>query len=432
MPGSARNAVTNTLAAVGAGMLFVQGARLGLKLLGPTRPYRLQTGPTLSPAAPEFRHRLGCVIDALTYDDNRVTVLKDGSAFYPAELHAIDEARHSINLEAYEFLAGNITRECVQHLAERAKAGVTVRLVIDALGSFWTRKSFFDPLTAAGGKVAWYHPVSGRDWPYLNHRTHRKLLIVDGTVAFAGGADWADHWIENAPGAPAWRDTVLRFEGGIARTLNATFAQNWVDCTGEVLFAATEFPRDRPAGNTPCMVVMSTPGYGVSRARVLFQTLLDAAEHTIKITSPYFLPDRSVRPALERAIRKRNVKVQVLTASRYSDYDSVRRLSEVLSMPLIRQGMELYEYDPAMIHAKLMTIDGVCAVMGSTNFDHRSFALNDEVNVAIFDREIAACLEQQFRQDLSQSRHITLDSLRHESLPARLLADLSWVFRREE
>jgi cardiolipin synthase len=233
-------------------------------------------------------------------------------------------------------------------------------------------------------------------------------------------------------GEPAWRDTVLRFEGGVARTLNATFAQNWVDCTGEVLFAAGEFPRGRAAGHTPCMVVMSTPGYGVSRARVLFQTLLDAAEHSIQITSPYFLPDRSVRPALERAIRKRNVQVQVLTAGRYTDYNSVRRLGEALSTPLIRNGMELYEYEPAMIHAKLMTIDGVCAVVGSSNFDHRSFALNDEVNVAIFDREIAASLEEQFRDDLGQSRRVTLDSLRRESLPTRIFADLSWVFRREE
>ncbi|MGH9584388.1 MAG: phospholipase D-like domain-containing protein, partial [Bryobacteraceae bacterium] len=361
-----------------------------------------------------------------------VSVLQNGSSFYPAELHAIDRARRSINLEAYEFLEGDITRECVRHLAERAKAGVAVRLVIDALGSFWTRKSFFDPLTAAGGQVAWFHPVSGREWPYLDHRTHRKLLIIDGSVGFAGGADWADHWIENTPGNPAWRDTVLRFEGGVVRTLNATFAQNWVDCTGEVLFAADEFPPGQGDGNTLCMVVMSTPGYGVSRARVLFQTLLDSAEHSIQITSPYFLPDPSVRPALERAIRKRGVTVQVLTAGRYSDYASVRRLSEALSVPLVRMGMELYEYKPSMIHAKLMTIDGVCAVVGSANFDHRSFALNDEVNVAIFDRGIAASLEQQFREDLGQSRRITLDSLRHESLATRLFADVSWLFRREE
>ncbi|MGH9608975.1 MAG: phospholipase D-like domain-containing protein [Bryobacteraceae bacterium] len=424
--------IRNTLAAAGAGVLAAEGARLGLQLLGPARRYRLAANPDISPASPEYAARLGCIVDALTYEGNRVSVLRNGCEFYPAELQAIDRAHHSIHLEAYEFLEGDITRECVRRLAERAKSGVTVRLVIDALGSFRTRQSFFAPLTAAGGRVAWYHSVVSRDWPLWDHRTHRKLLIVDGTVGFAGGADWADHWIENRPGRPAWRDTNLRFEGGVVRTLNATFAQNWVDSTGEVLFAADEFPPARGDGKTSCMVVMSSPGYGTSRARVLFQTLLDSAEHSIRITSPYFLPDRSVRPALKRAIRKREVSVQVLTAGAYSDYSAVRRLSEALSAPLVRQGMELYEYQPAMIHAKLMTIDGVCAVVGSANFDHRSFALNDEVNVVIFDREIVASLEQQFHDDLARSRRVTLDSLHRESLTTRLFADLSWIFRREE
>jgi cardiolipin synthase len=424
--------IRKTLAVAGAGLLAVEGARLGFQLLGPARRYRLAANPAISPASLEYAARLGCTVDALTYDNNRVSVLQNGPEFYPAELQAIDQARQSIHLEAYQFLEGDITRECVRHLAERARDGVTVRLIIDALGSFRTRERFFAPLTAAGGKVAFFHSLRSRDWPLWDYRTHRKLLIVDGRVGFAGGADWADHWIENRPERPAWRDTVLRFEGGVVSTLNAAFAQNWVDATGEVLFGADEFPLVRGEGKAPCMVVMSSPGFGASRARVLFQTLLDSAEHSIRITSPYFLPDRSVRPALKRAIRKRNVSVQVLTAGAYSDYAAVRRLSRALSAPLVRQGMELYEYQPSMIHAKLMMIDGVCAVVGSANFDHRSFALNEEVNVVIFEREVVASLEQQFRDDLARSRRITPDSLQHEGLGARLFANASWVFRREE
>lgn len=424
--------IRKTLAAAGAGLLAAEGARIGLQLLGPSRHYRLAANPDISPASPEYAARLACIVDALTYEKNRVSVLRNGPEFYPAELHAIDQARQSIHLEAYQFLEGDITRECVRRLAERARDGVAVRLIIDALGSFRTRQSFFAPLTAAGGKAVFYHSLRSRDLPLWDYRTHRKLLIIDGRMGFAGGADWADHWIENKPGQPAWRDTVLRFEGGVVRTLNAAFAQNWVDATGEVLFAADNFPPADVEGKTPCMVVMSSPGFGASRARVLFQTLLDSAKHSIRITSPYFLPDRSVRPALKRAIRKREVSVQVLTAGAASDYAAVRRLSEALSAPLVRQGMELYEYQPAMIHAKLMTIDGVCAVVGSANFDHRSFALNDEVNVVIFDREIVASLEQQFQEDLARSRRITVDSLRRESLATRLFADASWVFRREE
>lgn len=423
--------VTKGLAAFGAGALVLHGVRFGMKLFGPTQPYRLQQND-LATDSPAFLNRLACLTDALIYRDTRIAVLKNGPEFYPAELEAIDSAKQSINLEAYEFLEGDLTREVVRRLAARARAGVQVRLIIDDIGSFSTTKSYFKPLLAAGGRVERFHPINWKEWPYFDHRTHRKLLIIDGKLAFMGGADYADHWIENVKGKLPWRDTVLRVEGGAAGSLNATFAENWVDASGEILFESAQFPSDRPAGDKPCMVVMSSPGYGTSRARVLFQTLLEAAQSRIQITSPYFLPDRSARHALKRAVRERGVKVQVLTAGANTDYASVRRLSEALSASLIRAGVEFYEYQPSMIHAKLMTIDGIWTVAGSTNFDHRSFALNDEVNLAMFDREIAACIEEDFQEDLQQSKRITLKELRSNGWTERLFADISWLFRREE
>lgn len=421
---------TKALAAVGAGALLLHGARLGLKVFGPTRPYHLQKND-LPTDSPEFVERLACVTDALLHRDAQISVLKNGPEFYPVEMSAIDSAQKSINLEAYEFLEGDLTREIVHRLAGRARDGVQVRLVIDAIGSFGTTMNYFQPLLSAGGRVAWYHPINWREWPAFDHRTHRKLLIIDGEIGFVGGADYADHWIENKDGKLPWRDTVLRVEGGVVGSLNATFAENWIDATGEILFNSSQFPPDHAAGEKACMVIMSTPGYGTSRARVLFQTLLEAAQSTIQITSPYFLPDRSVRHALKRAV-KRGVKVQVLTAGASTDYSSVRRLSEALSASLIRAGVEFYEYKPSMIHAKLMTIDGVWTVAGSTNFDHRSFALNDEVNLAVFDRETASCIEEDFRQDLQQSQRLTVKELRSNGLGERLFADASWVFRQEE
>ena len=423
--------LTKALAAVGAGALLLHGARYGLKLFGPTQPYHLQKND-LATDSQEFVDRLACITDALLYRDAHISVLKNGPEFYPAELAAIDAAEKCINLEAYEFLEGDLTREVIRRLAARARQGVQVRLVIDAIGSFGTKKSYFQPLLSAGGRVAWYHPIDWKDWPNFDHRTHRKLLIIDGKLGFVGGADYADHWIENEDGKLPWRDTVLRVEGGVVGSLNTVFAENWIDSTGEILFDSSQFPADRSAGDKACMVIMSSAGYSTSRARVLFQTLLESAQSTIQITSPYFLPDRSVQHTLKRAVRERGVKVQILTAGANTDYSSVRRLSEAMSASLIRAGVEFYEYQPSMIHAKLMTIDGIWTVAGSTNFDHRSFALNDEVNLAVFDREIAGCIEGHFREDLEQSQRLTLKQLRSNGWGERLFADVSWVFRQEE
>lgn len=431
-PATSPHLITKGLAAFGAGALLLHGVRFGLKVFGPARPFRLQNGPPPGTDSPEFLDRLSCVTDAIVYKDSQISILKNGPEFYPAQLKAIDAAVKSINLEAYEFLEGDLTREVVQRLAARARQGVRVHLMIDAIGSFGTRRKYLEPLISAGGEVAWYHPLTWKEWPYFDHRTHRKLLIVDGEVGFIGGADFADYWVEIEKGKLPWRDTVFRVEGGVVGSLNATFAENWVDATGKILFDRAQFPPDRPAGEKVCMVISSSAGYSTSRARILFQTLLESAQSSIQITSPYFLPDRSAHHALIRAIRERGVKVQVLTAGRNTDYNSVRRLSEALSVSLVKAGVEFYEYRPSMLHAKLLTIDGNWTVVGSTNFDHRSFSLNDEVNLAVFDQEITRHIENDFREDLQQSERMTAKRLRSTSLGGRLLTEASWVFRDEQ
>ncbi|HEX4228985.1 MAG TPA: phospholipase D-like domain-containing protein [Bryobacteraceae bacterium] len=406
--------------------------RYGMGIFGPARPYRLQPQSDATAESEDFLYRLSCLTDAITHRHARITVLRNGAEFYPAEFSAIDAATHTINIEAYEFLKGDLTREIIARLARKARQGVRVRMIIDAVGSFRTGRSYFNPLTGAGGHVAFYHPLNWRDWPYINHRTHRKLLIADGTTGFIGGAGFADHWVQRTNGKLPWRDTVLKVEGAAAASLNATFAQGWVDSTGELLFSKDQFPLEGKPGDTACMVVMSTPGYDATRAQMLFQTLIDSARHTIQITSPYFLPDRSARHALKRAMRNRGVRVQILTAGPQTDHNSIRYFSQATSARLIRSGVEFYEYQPAMIHAKLMVIDNLWSLAGSTNFDPRSLRLNNEVNIAIRDAAIASQLSGQFTDDLKQSRRITADGLRRENPATRLIGHAGWLVESEE
>lgn len=422
----------NTLAAVGVGAVIVEGVRFGMELFGPARDIRLDAGPSLSAESTRYAEQLSCIVDALLYRDAAIQVLKNGAEFYPAEFDAVGSARDSINLEAYEFSEGEITREFIRILTERARAGVEVRLLIDAIGSWKAREALFRPLLDAGGRFVRFHPLNLKDWPYLDHRTHRKLLIVDGRVGFIGGAGFADHWIRNVDGKRPWRDTVLRVEGEVVSSLNAAFAQNWVGATGQILFGDKHFPKLARAGDKTCMVVMSTPGLGATRARVLFQALIEAAQSQIEITTPYFLPDHSARKALIRDARDRGVAVRILTAGPGSDHPSVRRLSEAVSARLIRAGVEFYEYQPGMIHAKLLTVDGMWTVAGSTNFDHRSFTLNDEVNMVICDEDVCQTIRRQFSQDLQESRQFTKRQMKNTSLESQAIADLSWAVRREE
>ena len=423
--------ITKTLAAVGAGALVVRLVRFGFEVFGPTRPFKLQDSD-VSPESDHFASCLSLATDALLYRDTQIQVLRNGKEFYPAEFTAIESARQSINLEAFEFFEGEITTEIIHRLCERARSGVEVRLIVDRFGSWNTKKRYFEQLVNAGGRMIFYHPVDFRNLSRLDNRTHRKMLIIDGRIGFIGGAGFADHWFKETKGKPAWRDTVLRVEGGVAASLNATFSQNWAAATGEILFSKRQFPNAPDSGGKTAMVIMSTPGYGGTRARILFQALIESARCTIHITSPYFLPDRNARHALMRAARDRNVEVCVLTNGVNGDHPSVRRLSRVMSTKLIRAGVDYYEYQPGMIHAKLLTIDGLWTIAGSTNFDNRSFALNDEVNIAICDREVTSIIDRQFHDDLQPSECVSPRELEHQNLSSELLADAAWVLRREE
>jgi cardiolipin synthase len=263
--------------------------------------------------------------------------------------------------------------------------------------------------------MCWYHPFRWYTWPSLNQRTHRKLLVVDGEIGFIGGAGIADHWLYPNRKGPAWRDSVFHVEGDAVAGLISTFSENWLEASGEILSGDRQFGFRSISEGAESFVVSSTPQGGGTQARILFQALIKSAKQTIRITTPYFLPDRSARRALVEAVQRRGVKVQILTAGPYIDHPIIRTLSRHSSRHLLEAGAEIFEYLPSMIHAKLMTVDGQWNVVGSTNFDHRSFALNDEVNLAVLDSQLAEVIEKDFFEDLRNSRPLTLAMLRERS-----------------
>ena len=404
------NRVIPVLAAAGAGALALYGAKVLINLFGPQPRFAMSGDAELALDSAEFVQFLSIVTDG-TLRRSRLRRLKNGSEFYPEQLSAIRRARHSINLELYEFLPGEIGAAMIAALTERAGQGVEVRLIVDALGSFGTHDSYFDELRAAGGKMSWYHPLRWDTWQELNQRTHRKLLVVDGQTGFIGGAGVGDHWLKSTAKQPAWRDTVFCVEGEAVAGLISTFSENWLEASGEILAGAKQFGFQALPEGSESFVVSSTPRGGGTQARILFQALIKSARETIRITTPYFLPDRAAREALVEAVERRGVKVQILTAGPRIDHAFIRTLSRHSSRHLLRAGAEIFEYQPAMIHAKLMTVDGQWSVVGSTNFDHRSFALNDEVNLAVLDHELARVIDNDFEEDLKESCSLTLGML---------------------
>lgn len=406
------HASVRALAALGAGAAALYGAKVLINIFGPQPPFAMHA-PDVPLDSEEFVQFLSIVTDGARRR-SRLHRLKNGAEFYPAELEAIRSAQHAVDMEFYQFKPGEVSRRFLEALSERARAGVEVRLIVDAAGSLGTPNKYFDGLRSAGGKMCWYHPLRWNTWPDLNQRTHRKLIVIDGHTGFIGGAGIADHWLHRTRSGPPWRDTVFRVDGETVAGLISTFAENWLEASGEILSGPRQFGfRSMPEG-AESFVVPSTPRGGGTQARVLFQALIRSAQNRILITTPYFLPDPSARRAFIEA-RNRGVQVRILTAGPCIDHPFIHKLSRHATRDLIRAGAEIYDYMPSMIHAKLMTIDGQWSVVGSTNFDHRSFALNDEVNLAILDRDLAAIIDSDLAEDLKQSRRLTEDMLGRRS-----------------
>ena len=413
-------------------LVFFLSSLLG-GLIGPIPRYKLTNVDDLPANDSErFLEIVEALTDAELNRTGNLEVLTNGPSFYPAELDAIRGATQSINLEAYIFQKSKIARLYVEALTERASAGVQVNLVLDAFGSAGTGRSFFRPLLDAGGKVNWYNSPRWDRLMHMDNRTHRELMIVDGKIGFIGGAGIADQWYSGAHGQPRWRDSVVRVEGEGVSNLQATFAENWLAASGELLTGNAYFPLIQNDHPLISLVVNSTPTVGGStRARILFQLLLASARHTISITTPYFLPDKSLTQELCNAV-ERGLRVRILVPGRKSDHMVTRSTSRAGYGELLKAGAEVYEYHPAMIHAKVLSVDGLWVVVGSTNFDNRSFGINDEVNLAVRDTAVAVRLENDTALDIEESRRISLEEWNHRPITERATELMGILIERQQ
>ena len=375
-----------------------------------------------------FLQTMHALTGAPLSEGNHVTVLKNGVEIFPAMLAAIRSAKKTINLEFYIYWDGDIGRLFAEALAERARAGVQVKIILDAVGSVAMSQSLIDFLARNGIDMEWYHPLRWYTISRMNHRTHRKLLIVDGQIGFSGGVGIADTWLGNADSKDHWRETVAQVEGPVVTQMQFAFMDNWVKSRGELLTGLDYFPSIERRGPHLAQVIKSSPSEGSSTVKLLYIVSIVSATKSIYISNAYFVPDRDTIRALEGAVR-RGVDVRVIVPGEYTDVPLVRQASRMHYELLLRRGIRIFEYQPTMMHAKTMVVDGLWSTIGSSNFDDRSFRLNDEVNVNVHDVDIAQQMESMFFEDLSHWNEITLRHWFHRPRLARLKEKLADVMR---
>lgn len=377
------------------------------------------------PAFPEYVAALAG--SPLTVGD-RYDVLVNGVEFFPAMLSAIASAHRRINLETYILDQGEVARQFIDALVAAARRGVEVNILLDAIGSQTADPAHLDRLKAAGCHVVFFNPLRWYSLEEVNYRTHRKLLLVDGEVAFTGGAGIADHWLGNAETPDHWRETHVRVVGPAVRHLEASFYENWAESAGQVKPSIPLISAPPAAGGARSIVTWSSPTGGSSSMKRLYLLSIGGARRTLDICTPYFITDASSDWALEQAIR-RGVRVRVLVEGEITDARSVKYASRASYEKFLRWGIEIYEYVPTMMHAKSMIVDEVWSMVGSSNFDNRSLELNDELNVTIRDPGVAARLAADFEADLRRSQRLRLADWEQRSARDRVRERFWGMFR---
>lgn len=358
---------------------------------------------------PQFLRSMGLLLGPSILDGNKATELINGDAIFPSMLQAIRAAKKTILFETYIYWAGEIGDEFADALSERARSGVQVRVLLDWVGSARIDEAVVDRMKAAGVEVEKFHPLRWYNLGRLNNRTHRKLLIVDGAVGFTGGVGIAPIWTGHAQDPDHWRDSHFRVEGPVVAQMQSVMLDNWAKTTGKVLHGAQYFPTLPPVGTQGAQMFASSPEGGSQSMSMMYLLAITASTRSIDLSSAYFVPDDVTRDALVAAVR-RGVKVRIITPGEHMDAETVRRASRGLWGGLLEAGVQMYEYQPTMYHCKVMIVDGLMTSVGSTNFDVRSFRLNDEANLNIYDAAFAARQTQVFEADLKQSRRITYEA----------------------
>jgi cardiolipin synthase len=380
--------------------------------------------PALAPGEPSFFPTFEAHTLAPVVGGNRIDILLNGEEIFPALLDAIRSARTSITYAQYSYSDGAVARDIAAALAERCRAGVGVKVLLDAFGTLRMPREYVEGMRRSGCHVVYARPLNPFRLLSVNYRNHRRILVVDGRVGFTGGAGVSRKWMGDGRTERHWRDTDVRVEGPVVEYLQAGFAENWLEATGEVLGGHAYFPSlTAPAGRSHAQVVRSSPIAGRYAMYTMYLLAIASAQRSVYITNPYFVPDDALMQEMVRAV-ERGVHVALLLPGAI-DHTFVREVSRVLFPALLEAGIEIYEYMPALLHAKTMVVDGRWATVGSANLINRSFAMDDEINVVVHDAAVAERLERIFLDDLQYARRVDRDEWRERGLGRRLLETLA-------
>lgn len=355
---------------------------------------------------PRFTHELGVLLGPPFLAGTQAQALLNGDEIFPPMLAAIRSAQVSITFETYIYWSGDIGRAFADALAERARQGVKVHVLLDWVGSAKMDDSLVELMTQAGVLVERFHPPHWSHLGRLNNRTHRKLLITDGRLGFTGGVGVAPQWTGRGHDPEHWRDTHFQVEGPVVAQMQSVFIDNWIKVTGDVLHGPDYFPALVPVGPALAQMFSSSPSGGSESMQLMYLLAVTAASRSIDISAAYFVPDELTLQALTEAL-KRGVKLRIVVPGKHIDSDTVRSASRATWGPLLKSGATIAEYEPTMYHCKLMIVDGLLTSVGSTNFDNRSFRLNDEATLNVFDKAFAASQTATFEADLARAHRVS-------------------------
>jgi cardiolipin synthase A/B len=367
----------------------------------------------------QMRREMGNLLGPAIVPGNEIRPLMNGDEIFPAMLQGIRSAKHTITFETYIYWSGQIGEKFADALIERVRAGVNVHLMLDWVGCSKMAHTLLERMRAAGVDVERYHAVRWFTLGRLNNRTHRKILIIDGFLGYTGGVGIADQWSGQAEDPEHWRDMHFEVRGPVVAQMQTAFLDNWIKTTGRVLHGDRYFPALRPAGERAAQMFMSSPEGGSDSMRLMYLTAITAAEKSIDIEAAYFIPDRLMSRELISS-RKRGVRIRVLVPDKHLDSETVRIASKREWGPLMESGIEIYLYEPTMLHCKMLIFDRHMVSVGSTNFDMRSFELNDEASLNIYDNAFAAQMTKTYEQDLKAAKRYSLDQWQHRSKAQKL------------
>ena len=372
-------------------------------------------------------HALG---DPLPIPGNKIELLHNGDEIFPALLDAIRTARKSINFEAFLFYSGTVGSQFRDALCERAQAGVIVRVLLDGVGSGASLdNSDVEMMKKAGCQFAYYHPTHAWRVDRINRRTHRRVMVVDGKVGFTGSVGFADQWQGRGDSKDHWRDIHARIEGPIVAKLQAAFQQHWVRETKQALGGPDEFPALPPAGNLHAQVT-SSHSFSFAPVPLIQANAIAAAEKNIFITNPYCTPTDDQVELLVRAV-KRGVNVQLLLPGKHNDQPATKAAGRGAYGKLLEGGVQIFEFEPTMIHSKTLVVDGMFSMFGSSNLDARSSQINEELDISVYDEGFGRQMEDIFNADLKHSRRYTLEEFKKRSWWERTVEWATVPFRSQ-